>query len=254
MNRHFDQQDKKSDELMERMKETNQRLAGLEHEARQQCLAMEADATPGTKARKRTEDAVADRAKHGDINSSARVDHDPMCLTSFSGNSTEPTILPCRYDAVVDKGTEAPKPCLSPFEIRTLTAAGGLLPARTASTAMRAIFPRPLFSLSLGEETEKRTSRTNFNQLAPRCWRKVIPTKSRQTLVFDPGHRLGHLRGCQFLKGRYALRSGWVHLVTAMVAEAGSFLVHGRLGHHFQEKAKRFVMPYVLQLIAIPPI
>ena len=63
--------------------------------------------------------------------------------------------LPCRNDALVDRGAEELRPCPSPAEMRTLTAAGGLLLAGTASTAMRTTFPRPLSSWSLGEETEK---------------------------------------------------------------------------------------------------
>ena len=46
---HFDQREKTLDELMEKTRETNQRLVGLEHEARQPRLAMEADATQDTK-------------------------------------------------------------------------------------------------------------------------------------------------------------------------------------------------------------
>ena len=91
----------------------------------------------------------------------AQVDPDPMCLTSFDDDSTEPLALPCcRDDVLVDKGAAAPKRCLSPMEIGTLTAAGGLLPANKASTAVRTIFLRPIFSWSLGE-TKKRISRKN---------------------------------------------------------------------------------------------
>ena len=59
------------DRLTEKIKERRQRLAGFENEIRQPHLAMEADVTPGTKTRKRTEDAAADRAKHADKSSSA---------------------------------------------------------------------------------------------------------------------------------------------------------------------------------------
>ena len=52
--------DKKLDELIEKMRETKQRLADLELEARQPRLVMEADVIPDTKIRKRTEDAAAD--------------------------------------------------------------------------------------------------------------------------------------------------------------------------------------------------
>ena len=87
------------DELTE-MKETRQRLAGLEHEARQPRLAMEADVIPDTKTRKRTEDAAADQAKHGDKSSSAQVDHDSMCPTSFGDESTKPPALSWTDDAL----------------------------------------------------------------------------------------------------------------------------------------------------------
>ena len=54
--------------------------------------------------------------------------------------------------------------------------------------------------------------------------------------MFDPGGRTGCLRGCPFLGGWYALRSGLARLDAAMVAEAGVFLVHRGLKHHFQER------------------
>ena len=113
--------------------------------------------------------------------------------------TTEPPAHPRRDDVLVDKGASAPKPCLSPVEMRTLTAAGDLLPAGTASTTMKTIFSRSIFSWSLDEETEKKsTSRTN-NQLAPRL-EEVYQTKSRQTLVFDPGDSTDRLRACPFLE------------------------------------------------------
>ena len=99
------------------LRATNQRLADLEHEARQPRLAMEANVKPDTKTRKRTKDAAADRAKHGDKSSSAQVDQDPMCLTSFDDDFIEPPTLLCRDDALIDKGAEAPKACLSPVVV-----------------------------------------------------------------------------------------------------------------------------------------
>ena len=60
MKSHFDQQDKKLDELTKEMRETRQRLADLEQDAPQPCLAMEADINSDTKPRKRTEDAAVD--------------------------------------------------------------------------------------------------------------------------------------------------------------------------------------------------
>ena len=48
------------------------------------------------------------------------VDRDPMRQTSFGDeNSAELLALPtCRDDALVDEGSQAPKPCLLPVEIR----------------------------------------------------------------------------------------------------------------------------------------
>ena len=139
MKSYFDQQDKKLDELTGKMRETRQRFAGLEHDARQPCLVIMADVKPDTKTRKRTEDTEADRAKYGDSSSAKRVDAGPTSSASF-GMIAEAPALPCRDDALDDKGAKAPKPCLSPMEMRTLIATGGILTARTVFTATRTIF------------------------------------------------------------------------------------------------------------------
>ena len=90
----FDQQEKLN-ELIE-MRGTSDRLASLEHDARQPCLAMEADVQSDTKTRERTEGAAtAVQAMHGDSCSANRVDPDPMSSTSFGGDSTGPPALPC---------------------------------------------------------------------------------------------------------------------------------------------------------------
>ena len=63
----------------------------------------------------------------------------------------------CIGDALVNEGAEAPKPHLPLVEVRILTStAGGLLPAGTASSAMRTIFlPTPLLkSLSDQEKNQ----------------------------------------------------------------------------------------------------
>ena len=155
MTSHFDRQDKKLNELIGKMKVTKQRLAGLQHQAQQPRLTTEGDVKTDKKTRKRTKGAAADRMKHGDT-SSARVDHDPMCQTSFSEEEgTEPPALPiCRNNALVDEGAEVPNPRLSPEEMRMSISAGGLLLADTASTTMRVIFPPPPLSWSLGEKTK----------------------------------------------------------------------------------------------------
>ena len=66
-----------------------QRSLGLELDTRQPRLTMEADVHPGTKTRKRAEDAAADRVIGGD-NCFALVDPDPICLIRFGDDSTEP--------------------------------------------------------------------------------------------------------------------------------------------------------------------
>ena len=192
----FDISNRKLDELTEEIRATKQRLVGMKQDARPPRLATEADVLTDTKTRKCVKDVASAQVISG-YNSSAQVDIDPMCLTSFSDNSTGPPALPyARDDALIDNGAAAPKPCLSPAEMRMRTAADGLLPTGIASTAMRTIFPRLFFSWSFGE-TKKRTSRIN-NQLAP-FWRRVIQTKSRKTLVFDPGGSTCRLRACLFL-------------------------------------------------------
>ena len=71
--------------------------------------------TKDKKTRKRTEGAVAaNGAKHIGDSSSAQVSPDPMCLTSFGDDSTEPLALSRRKDALVDKGAAVPKSCLPP--------------------------------------------------------------------------------------------------------------------------------------------
>ena len=200
MQSYFDQHDEKLDKLTEKTRETRQRLAGLEQEVRQPRLATKANVESDTKTRKRTESAAVDRAKHnGNISSAKKVDIGSTSLTSF-GMMAEPLALPSRDDALVGKGAEAPKSYFSPVEKRTLTTAGGLLPAGTVFTAMRTIFPRPLFSWSHGKTKNKCTSRTD-NQPAPPCWRRVVQTNARQTLVLDPGSSTGHLRACPFSGG-----------------------------------------------------
>ena len=137
-NKHFGQKLENPEE----MRATDQRSASFEQDARQLCLAMEATVTADKKTRKRTEGAAAaDRAKYtGDSSSTNQVDPDQIiCSTSF-GMKAEPPALPCRDDILVDEGAPAPKPCLSPVEMRTLTTADDLLPAGKVSTAARIIF------------------------------------------------------------------------------------------------------------------
>ena len=157
-----------------------------------------------TKTRERMEGAAAAvQTMHGDSFSANRVDSDPKSSTSFGDDSTEPPTLPCsRHDALVGNGAAAPTSCTSPLEMRTTTATAGLLPADTTSTATRTASPQPPLWFC---PTKEKTLRTSIlyasyyrifgwinNQQAP-FWPRVIETKSRQPLVFDPYGLTGRL-------------------------------------------------------------
>ena len=105
----FDESDKKHE-----IRATKQRLAGLEKDAWQPRLATEADVPSDIKICEHTEGAAAAvQAKHGDSCSANRGDPDPICLTSFGGDSTRPPALPCsRDDALVGDSATAPNSCL----------------------------------------------------------------------------------------------------------------------------------------------
>ena len=179
-NKYFDNLYGLKPEHPKEIRSTRQHLVGLEQDTRQSRLATEADVPTYTKTHKRAEDAAADQAKPGDSCSTKKVDPDLICLSSSGDDFTEPPALSsCKDDAMVDKGAAASKPRLSLVEMRTPTAAGGLLPTDTASTVMRTIFSRPLLSWTLGEKIKERTSRTNNNQLIPPYRKSVIQMKSR---------------------------------------------------------------------------
>ena len=168
--------DKAFDEPTENTRRGNQRLAGLKQEARQSRFAMEADVKSDTKTHKRAEGAAtANQAKHGNSCSAKRAQADPISSTSF-GMKPEPPALPRRNDFLVDKGVAAPKPCLYPVKICTLTTAGNLLLAGTASTAI--IFYQLPLRFCPTEETNSGTSiqyatYSNFWKI------NVLETKSR---------------------------------------------------------------------------
>ncbi|CAN0376329.1 unnamed protein product [Ascophyllum nodosum] len=186
---HFDQLENKSDDLVDEMTVTRQRLAGLEQEARQPRLAMEADGQADAKTCERTEGAAkAVQAIYGDSFSASQVDPDPMCSTSF-GVKVKPPALPCRDDVLVENGAAAPKSCLSPLEMRSPISAGGSLPAGEASTTTSITFYQPRLGFYPTEETHSEKNSTQYalyynnsfwlNQLPAPSWRKVIQTTSR---------------------------------------------------------------------------
>ena len=238
MKSRFGQQEKTLDKMVEEMRETDRHLASLDQDARQPCLAMEANVQADKKARERTEGAAtAVQAMHGDSCSANRVDPDPMCSTSFGSDSSGPPALPCSRDnALVGSGAAAPKSCLSPLEIRLLTAAGGLLPAGETSTATSTTFDHSTLWFCQIEETIMRTSipsvwyyssfwRNNLHA-APSC-RRVIETKPGQNRMFDPGGCEGRLRACPFWGTWRALLCGEVVIVERLVAICSVSLEEG---------------------------
>ena len=126
---------------------------------------------------------------------------------------------------MVENGTAAPKSCISPLEMRTTTAASGLLPTGKISTATRTTFDySTLWSCQTEEMYSEMTStpsawyyssfRRNKLLAAPSC-RRVVETKSGQTRMFDPGGSEGHLRACPFLRTWRALLCGEIIRVRA---------------------------------------
>ena len=135
------------------MRVKDQREASPEQDAWQPRLVMMADGQADKKTRERTEGAAtAVQAMHGDSCSANRVDPDPMFYQR--DDCTGPPALPCsRENALVDSGAAAPKSCHSPSEMRTTTAAGGLLPAGEISTATKTTFYQPPLRLYSTKET-----------------------------------------------------------------------------------------------------
>ena len=162
----------------------------------------QADVPSDTKIHKRIEDAVAVQAKHMDSCSANQVDPDPMCLTSFRDNSTEPPALACSRDVfLVDNGAAVSKLCLSPLEMRTPTAAGVLLPTGTSSVMRRTAFDQPPLWFCSTDEINLRTPNQyvmNYN----RFWKmKALQiNRSMQTLMFNPGGFKGRRRACPLLE------------------------------------------------------
>ena len=193
------------DDMEKEAQNTNQRQSGLQHQAQQPRLAMNAEVQEDKKTRESTEDFAQD-GRLGDI-SSDRV-HDPMRLTSFGDEDyTEPPALPCRDDALVNQGHEVAKPCLSPVEIRKSTSAGSFLLAGATSTTKTqgTNCPPQLLPWNFRETSEEKNNCTTRHTFAKynRSWHpKVIETKSRQIMVFDPGGLSGYcLCGCPFWEG-----------------------------------------------------
>ena len=159
---------------------------------------------------------------HGDSCTTEKVQEGPKTSTSF-GVKAEPPALPCRDDVVVENGDAEPESCLPSLEMRSSTAAGGLVPTGETSTATKTTVNKPLLQFYSTEEenSNKKKIRTSTPYVsydssvfqksnlpaAPYC-RRVVETKSRQNRTFDPGGSQGHPRACPFLGSWRALVYG----------------------------------------------
>ena len=173
----------------------DQHATSLEHGARQPRLAMKADGPANTKTRERTEGAaIAVQAMHGDSYTTAqKVQDGPKTSIGF-GVISEPPDLLCREDVLVEDGATSPESCLPSLEMRSSTAAGGLVPTGETFTATETTVNKPLLqSYSSEENSKKKKKRTStpyasydsssaFQEsnlsAAPYCLR-VVETKSR---------------------------------------------------------------------------
>ena len=182
----------------------------LEHEARQPRLAMEGA-------------AIVVQAMRGDSCTTAqKVQDGPMTSITF-GMEAVPPDLPSRDDVLVEGGDAAPRSCLPSLEMRSPTAAGGLVPTGKTSTTTETNFNQSPLRFCSTERTDleaicEKTSipsasydNSSFWRLlaAPYCYR-VVKTKSRQNRTFDPGGLQGHLRPYPFLRSWRALVCGEV--------------------------------------------
>ena len=134
-----DQWNKKMDEISNEMRKIDKHVTRLAHEARQPRLAMEADGhADTTKTRERTEGAAAVvQTMRGDCFSARRVEPGPTTNSTGFGVKDEPPALPCRDDVVVESGPAASESCLPSMEMRSSTAAGGLVPTGEAPKPRR---------------------------------------------------------------------------------------------------------------------
>ena len=223
--------DELHDDLTDGMKRTFEQFSVrlehfLEQYAGQRRYVMEVDETANTKTRERTEGAaITVQAMRGDsCTTEQKVQDGPNTSISF-GMMAEPPDLPCSEDVLVEDGATVPETYLPSLEIRSSTAAGGLIPTGEASTASETTSNEPLLRFYATEETNPKEKKSWISTpyasydssvfhesnlfAAPYC-RRVVETKSRQNRTYDPGGSQGHLRPCPFLGSWRALVCGEV--------------------------------------------
>ena len=214
--------DRQIDEMIRLLK---QQSASQEQDARQPRLAVEEGGLANTKTRKRMEGATtAVKAMHRDNCSATRVKPGPNTNSTCFGVMAEPPDIPFRDDVLVENGAASPKSCRPPLEMRTTTAAGGLLPTGKTSTATMITFNETPLQFYSTEETNPKE--TNLWTSVPSDWydrsfwrnkllaapsrQRAIETKSMQNKTLDPGDSQGRLRACPFLGSWRALLCGEV--------------------------------------------
>ena len=161
MRNHFEEQKKMLDNFTDDItRYFAQHAASLEQDARQSRLAMEADGHANTKTCKRTEGAAtAVQAMRGDGFSALGVEPGPNTSSTSFGVKAEPPALPCRDNVVVENGDAAPESCLPSLEMRTTTAAGGLVPPGKTSTAAETTSNEPLLRFTRPKRLIQRRTR-----------------------------------------------------------------------------------------------
>ena len=149
---------------------------------------------------------------------------------------SRPPALPCRDDSVVECGSATSELRFPSMEMRSSTAAGGLVPTGDASKASETTLNEPPLRFCLTEETDLKAKNSwtsvpsasynssSFRRLSatPYC-RRVVSTKSGQNRTFDPGGSRGHFRACPFLGSWRALVCGEVRRAEAAEAELQRF-------------------------------
>ena len=150
-----DRLDKKMDEISEEMRKMNQHVTRLEYGARQLRLAMEADGQADTEIREHTEGAATEvQAMRRDCFSARRVEPGPTTNSTSFGVKADPPTLPCRDDSVVECGAATFESYVPSMEMRSSTAAGGLVPTGEASTASETNLNEPPVRFCPTEETD----------------------------------------------------------------------------------------------------
>ena len=164
---YFDIWNRKLDEISDETRIMEQHAASLEQDARQPRLAMEADGPANTKTRKRTESAATAVQAMRSF-SARRVEPGPKTSTNF-GMKAKPPDLPCRDDVLVEDGAVAPKSRLTSLEMRSTTAAGGLVPTgKTSITAARSPPTSHFFGSSRPRRRIQRTKNYGLQFHPPR--------------------------------------------------------------------------------------